>query len=223
MANISARETAYQHIRNRIIHLDLKPGEALSDKELAEQMGMSRTPVREAILMLSMVKLVVVRPQSGTYVTPIDLKVVEIEQFSRCALEKEMVGRICQALDPAHRRQYEENIQLYQFYAHSQLPSREEKLLETDSEFHRIAFQIQGKEPHFKNMLDTLHHTERFRILSLMVFQDDQVYHDHQQILQAIVRGDTRGAVEGMETHLNRYQENVHAVQKAFPQYFEAL
>ena len=53
MASLSAREQAYQTIRSRIITMELKPGDPLNDRELAEQMGISRTPMREALLMLT--------------------------------------------------------------------------------------------------------------------------------------------------------------------------
>lgn len=220
MANASARETAYQRLRNRIINLELKPGEVLNDKELAEQMGMSRTPVREAILMLSMANLVVVRPQSGTFVTPIDLELVEVEQFTRYALEKEMLLRVCREITPEDRRQYQENLQLYQFYDQSLLPDREERMLEVDNNFHRLAFQIEGKELHFNRMLSSMHHVERFRILSLLALTDDRVYQDHLRIFQAVSGQDPAELSRQVEIHLNRWQENSAAVRTAFPQYF---
>ena len=83
MAVTSARENAYQLLRKRILHLDLIPGTALNEKELADELGISRTPVREAIIMLSLANLVVVKPQSGTFVSRIDTEQVEMEQFLR--------------------------------------------------------------------------------------------------------------------------------------------
>ena len=53
MASLSAREQEYQTIRSRIITMELKPGDPLNDRELAEQMGISRTPMREALIMLN--------------------------------------------------------------------------------------------------------------------------------------------------------------------------
>lgn len=54
MSLLSARETAYQTIRSRIITMELKPGDPLNDRELAEELGISRTPMREALLMLNL-------------------------------------------------------------------------------------------------------------------------------------------------------------------------
>ena len=66
MPLLSARETAYQTIRSRIITMELKPGDPLNDRELAEELGISRTPMREALLMLNLARMVDIKPQSGT-------------------------------------------------------------------------------------------------------------------------------------------------------------
>ena len=57
MSSLSARETAYQTIRSRIITMELKPGDPLNDRELAEELGISRTPMREALLMLNLARM----------------------------------------------------------------------------------------------------------------------------------------------------------------------
>ena len=51
-------------------------------------MGISRTPMREALIMLNIAHMVTIKPQSGTHVAPIDLKRMELEQFARFTLEK---------------------------------------------------------------------------------------------------------------------------------------
>jgi len=120
----NARETAYEIIRDRIIFLDFKPGEVLNDKQLAEELEMSRTPVREAIILLAAVNMVIVRPQVGTFVAPIDVEWMEIEQFSRQALESEIIRRVCQGDPSSLKTQYEENLKLYSFYEQSASPDR---------------------------------------------------------------------------------------------------
>lgn len=219
MANTTARETAFQMLRTRIVRMDLKPGSILNDKELAEELGMSRTPVREALIMLSIAKLVVVRPQSGTFVAPIDADMAEEEQFARFALEKEVIHRIGK-LTPMQKSYYDENLHLYQFYAQSQVPGRETKLLEVDNDFHRIPFIINDMERHFARMKDSLQHVERLRGLSMLAGQEDHIYEDHLHIANAIFERDISRAEEYLEVHLNRYKDNLNLIQKMFPQYF---
>ena len=106
MSSMSARELAYQTIRSRIITMELKPGDPLNDRELAEELNISRTPMREALIMLNIAHMVVIKPQSGTYVAPIDLKLMELEQFARYTLEKEILNRVCGRLTPQQEEEY---------------------------------------------------------------------------------------------------------------------
>ena len=100
MASRSAREVAYETIRSRIITMDLKPGDELIDRELAQELGISRTPMREALIMLNIAHMVVIKPQSGTHVAPIDLKLMEMEQLSRNTLVKAKLNHIRGTMTP---------------------------------------------------------------------------------------------------------------------------
>ena len=113
MASLSAREQAYQTIRSRIITMELKPGDPLNDRELAEQMGISRTPMREALIMLNIAHMVDIKPQSGTHVAPIDLKRMELEQFARFTLEKEILNRVRGRLTDQQEQEYRQIIENY--------------------------------------------------------------------------------------------------------------
>lgn len=220
MAIISARETAYRALRHQIIHMERKPGEPLNDKELAEQMGLSRTPVREAIILLSVAELVTVRPQSGTFVSQIDMDIVDMEQFSRYAQEKEVIRRACRRIQPEHRRLYDENFHLYEFYEKLDLAERPEKLLELDNAFHRIPFVIDGKERYFDRMQAHMQHVERLRILSLMGVTGMFVLPAHRRIADAILARDTETAMRLHEQHMTQYQEDFSEIRRAYPDYF---
>ena len=220
-SNVSARETAYQLIRSRIINLDLKPNDVLNEKELVEEMGMSRTPIHEAIIMLSLEHLVSVRPQSSTFVAPIDLKMVGIEQFNRCAVEKEIARLACGTLQEEHRQMYEENLQLYQIYINSQSPDRDHQLFDLDNAFHRIAFTVCGRGEYFDWMLKSFQHIERIRILSLRMNIAAYVKDDHEQLTQAMLRGDVGQVGELLDMHLKRYQDDLLPIQKRYPYYFQ--
>jgi DNA-binding GntR family transcriptional regulator len=220
--NVSARDAAYQILREKIINLDLKPNDVLNDKELMEQMGMSRTPIREAIIMLSLENLVVVRPQSGTFIAPIDLDMVSMEQFNRYALEKEMAERACTVIQTEHKQKYKENIFLYDYYRMSQSDDRENRLRELDNDFHSIAFEVNGKKAMFQWMIGSLRHIERIRMLSIKMDLDGVIHHDHEHIAQAIIEGDAQTAQVWLEKHMTRYQTNLSVMRNAFPHYFKA-
>ena len=207
MASLSAREQAYQTIRTRIITMELKPGDPLNDRELAEQMGISRTPMREALIMLNIAHMVDIKPQSGTHVAPIDLKRMELEQFARFTLEKEILNRIRGHLTDQQEQEYRQVIERY-------------RLLELDNQFHRKAFEITGMEAHFDHMLGELQHVERIRKFSLQTNENKSVCDAHTRILEMVLHGTAEELGEALESHLNRYKLSVEQARSVHPEYF---
>ncbi|MBU3819194.1 MAG: GntR family transcriptional regulator [Candidatus Faecalibacterium intestinavium] len=221
MATLSAREAAFQKLHDRIITMELKPGDSLNDRLLAEEMGISRTPVREALIMLNIAHMVSIKPQSGTHVAPIDLKGMELEQFARYTLEKEMMLRACVQMRPEHLAAYRENIEKYRVCEQTMTGAeRNYRLLELDNRFHRKAFEINGMEEHFDHMLSTFHHIERLRMFSLMIDENKSVCEEHTRIVEALVAQDTAGVARALEAHLQRYKASVAQARQTNPDYF---
>ena len=143
MSARNARDLAYHTVRSRIITMELKPGDPLNDRELAEELGISRTPMREALILLNNAHMVAIKPQSGTHVAPIDLHLMELEQFSRYTLEKEILTRMCGRLTPEQEAGYRQLIAAYRVLeASPEEPDREMRLLELDNAFNRRAFEL---------------------------------------------------------------------------------
>src|SRR3954462_11731135 len=87
IARLSVRDQTLEALRRRIISLELPPGEPLSENELAQELGVSRTPVRESLILLREEGLVQVFPQIGSFVSLVDLARVSEAQFIREAIE----------------------------------------------------------------------------------------------------------------------------------------
>ena len=219
-AGDSARIVAYRIIRDKIIHLALKPGEALSDKLLAEELGMSRTPVREAIIVLSISGMVVLRPQVGTFVAPIDPERVEVEQFSRRAVEKEILRLACGHTPPAIAARYAENLREYAEAVGAPSPEGAKRLLELDNSFHSLAFEAVGRENCFRQVQRNMQHIERLRVLSLMLEDGRRLTEDHARISSALLAGDEADALAQLDVHLTRYRDSLSLVRERFPEYF---
>lgn len=221
MSSRSARETAYQTIRSRIITMELKPGDPLNDRELAEELGISRTPMREALLMLNLARMVDIKPQSGTHVAPINLKLMEMEQFSRYTLEKEILNRLRGKLTDEQIAEYRQNIEDYrQLEADLSQPDRPTRLLELDNAFHRKAFELCGMEEHYDYMLSKLQHVERIRKFSLQTEENKSVCGAHTAILEALISGSAEDVGEALRGHLTRYQLSVEQARIIHPDYF---
>ncbi|HEY0918754.1 GntR family transcriptional regulator, partial [Devosia sp.] len=88
----------YELLRNDIVLGVLRPLEPIREAELSERLGVSRTPVREALLRLASLGLVDIYPQSGTRVAPIRLEKVRAAQLIREAVEVEVIRRACETI-----------------------------------------------------------------------------------------------------------------------------
>src|SRR5690606_24958456 len=94
----STAQNVYELLRNDIVLGVLRPLESIREAELSERLGVSRTPVREALLRLANLGLVDIYPQSGTRVAPIRLEKVRAAQLIREAVEVEIVRRACETI-----------------------------------------------------------------------------------------------------------------------------
>lgn len=213
----TGRDYAFRMLRENIISLELAPGSMLSEKELADELGLSRTPVREALIELTKGGAVEVFPQRGSKVALIDYHWVEEAYFMRNALECAVVESICGKLSEEQYNELEENVQLQKFYLDRHSP---DKLLEMDDSFHQQLFQI-AKKPHVYLLMGCMFiHFDRVRSMSLSVVKDIKIVSDHAAILEAIKNGEPEHAVRLMEKHLKRYKIDEADLRQEYPSYF---
>ena len=97
----SSREYVTRLLKFNIINLYLHPGEAISENEIAAQLNLSRTPVREAFIRLAQDRLINVFPQKGTSISKIGESSGDEGRFIRRVVEKELVKELCQKEDNA--------------------------------------------------------------------------------------------------------------------------
>ncbi len=214
----SGRDYAKRVIRDKIISLELEPGAAISDRELASWMNLSRTPVREALLDLAKVKIVEIYPQRGSVVAPIDYNLVEEAQFVRSVLEVAVVQLACERATQEQLEQLKENVALQEFYYQH---GSSERLLEMDDEFHRLLFQIAGRMQAYEMMRSITVHFDRVRSLAVTAVKEHLWMSDHRNICEAVAAHDQEAARQLMEKHLNRYKVDETALREQYPQYFQ--
>lgn len=214
----TGREYALRTLKDNIIRLELAPGSMLSENELAAQMGLSRTPVREALVELSKVEIVEIYPQRGSAIARIDYDLVEEARFMRLVLEKAVVEQVCSLATPADIQRLRQNLRLYQ----EQMEAGDsDGGLDTDNNFHRILFQIARKERVFGLIRNMSIHFDRVRRMSLSAVKDTKVISDHTAIVDAVEAGDAPRAVRLMEEHLTRYQYDAQTLREKYPDYFK--
>ncbi|MCL1875724.1 MAG: GntR family transcriptional regulator [Synergistaceae bacterium] len=218
-ARESARGYAMRVIKENIIHLGLLPGSMVSEQELAAELGLSRGPVREALIELTKVKMVEVYPQRGSYISPVDYELVDEACFMREALEIAVAERCClMGVMPAHLTALRENLNLQQFYSEG---DNTRKFWELDNEFHRLLFLNAGVIRVHTLMSSMLTHFDRVRAMALAVIKKGKLVEDHHQILEAIISGNSGAAKSLMHRHLTSYQIDRQAVCDKYPQYIK--
>ena len=116
MPRESGRDYALRNIKANIVNLELAPGSQISENELAVEMGLSRTPVREALIELSKVEIIESHPQRKSTVSLIDYDLVEESRFMRNLLECAVVELVCEMAGPMDVERLNANIRLQSFY-----------------------------------------------------------------------------------------------------------
>ena len=146
----SAKSFVLRVLIDNIINTRLEPGEKLNEPELCEQLGVSRTPFREAELELAQRRLIEIRPKIGTYVSLIDAELVEEVRHLRAVLEAEIARMACEKLTPADIDQLWENAALWRMYIER---AQEEKIFELDKGFHRLLY-VQCGCPYWYDLVE---------------------------------------------------------------------
>ena len=209
----TGRDYALRVLKENILHLELEPGSMVSENELAIQLGLSRTPVREALMSLSKVRLVEIYPQRGSAVSLIDYDLVEESCFMRRVLECSVVELASQYATKEDKVELEDNVALQERCLRG---GRLETLMQLDNELHRMLFRIARKEQSWEIMTSFTAHFDRVRSMSLSTANDRNVA-DHRAIVKAVIAGNAQQARQLMESHLSRYKVDEHALRQQYP------
>ncbi|WP_425440548.1 GntR family transcriptional regulator [Planifilum fimeticola] len=214
----STREFIYQTLRDKILRLELKPGIKISEAEISEQLKVSRTPVRESFLKLSQEDLLEIYPQKGTFVSLIDLDLVEEGRFVRENIERAIVRVACDSFSDEHLFQLETNLKMQEICNEKQDYTR---LYRLDDEFHKLLFFGCGKIRTW-NMLQQMNtHFNRMRHLRLLSSLEwDVIVAQHQEIFRLINDKRKDQAEEAMIKHLRLAVMEIDLLTAQYPEYF---
>jgi GntR family transcriptional regulator, rspAB operon transcriptional repressor len=214
----SVTNQVYDLLRDAIIQLRLRPGNPLSETELARQLKVSRQPVREAFIKLAEAGLVEVRPQRGTYVLLISRREVENARFVREAIEVAFVRKAAAEATDGLVAALRQSI-LRQIAARDGGDNAE--FLQRDEEFHQAIARGAGCESAWK-LLETLKaQMDRVRFLSVSAATPiDVLIAQHQAITDAIEARDPERGGAAMRVHLGEILRSLPKLAEAHPNLF---
>ncbi|WP_299812117.1 GntR family transcriptional regulator [uncultured Roseibium sp.] len=211
-------EIVYRDLRDAIVDVTLTPGTPLVEKEITERYGISRTPVREAILRLAEEQLVDVIPKSGTFVARIPVAVLHEAIVARKALEEACVR---EATAKASKSQIMELRAIIQREYELCASGDEQAFHDADNAFHAGVAAASGY-PGIWSMIEKIRlQVERYRRLTLpQTGRMALIVAEHASVLDAIERGDAEAAVAAMNNHLNKLQIDIGTFRDLWPDYF---
>lgn len=207
-------------LRDAIVSLKIGIGQPLSENEVAVQLGVSRTPVREAFIKLAGTGLIEVLPQRGTFVVKISPAAVRDAQFVREALEVAVVRQACLYPVPGLSGKLRELIAQQRSAAEDEDFDR---FLIHDEAFHRTLAIAVGRERAWRVIEGEKGHMDRVRYLSLP--KASPLFHligQHEAIAEAIERQDLAAAEKALRAHLSEILVVLERFQKEMPHLFAA-
>ena len=189
-------------VRKLVVSGKLKIGQRLVEQRLAEGLGISRTPVREALHRLAQEELLSKRTRGGYVVRPLTPEEVEDAEGLRAVLEAYAAQRAAQRRDPEIIRDIENNLDAFD---QALLERDERKLIELNSEFHHLLHQAARSKLLSRQLGDLETTVERIsRALISNMSAGEWSCDEHRAILQAIKEGDPEQAAEIAREHVSR-------------------
>ncbi|MES4908606.1 MULTISPECIES: GntR family transcriptional regulator [unclassified Streptomyces] len=207
---LSLAERAYRAIRDRLVMLEIRPGEPINEDQLAQSLGVGRTPVREALKRLQYERLIVTYPRRGTFAT--DVNITDLAHISEVRQELEplaaaQAARRATATDRATLAAVRRELE-------SVDPLRHEaaELMHLDLSVHRAIYAA----THNPYLEDTLvrHDNLATRIWCLFIDRlSDMAGHvaEHGPLIEAIVAGDPDQAAQLARSHVEGFERAIRA------------
>jgi DNA-binding GntR family transcriptional regulator len=211
------RELVFESLREAIINGTLRPGERLMEVQLAEDMGVSRTPVREAIRKLELEGFAVMVPRKGAYVAGISVKdIAEVFEI-RAALEGLAAGLVAERITADELEELERHlVKVNEYTEANDLKS----LVETDTRFHDILYKASRNERLVQIISNLREQIQRFRITSLAVpGRMREALTEHKGIVEAISDRNVAQAQNLAQQHVENAENSMlEALQHQFGQ-----
>jgi len=189
----------FYELKRRIIELELKPGTPIIEKELVEEFGVSRTPVREALIKLAQIGLVETKPRIGTFVTQIDVKAVK----DAYEVKRNLEGLAAElAATRANQEEINELYQMIELFGKYDIERDFKLCIKADQRFHQI-IRIACRNEMLIEILDTLN-TKTARFLQSIEYVID----DYELFSESLVR--IANAIREHDAMTARQESEIH-------------
>lgn len=201
------REVVCETLRSAIRKGVLQPGERLMEIQLAEELGVSRTPVREAIRKLELEGYVVMMPRRGTYVASLSIRDINEVFEIRTSLDSLASGLAAERITPEELERLERLLVLISEYIER---GDMDKIVETDMQFHDLLYQASRNARLVGIIFNLRDQLTRFRTISMgHPGRLEETLEEHRRLVEAISQGDVELAQKAAEKHMERAEHTL--------------
>ncbi len=206
------REVVFEYLRSAIINGEFKPGERLMELQMGEQLGVSRTPIREAIRKLELEGLVTMIPRKGAYVADMSIKDVLDVLEVRGVLEGLAASLAAERRCDEDMKTMEKALSEFETFVNA---SDRDGMMEKDKAFHEAIFEATHNNKLLQITQGLQEQVQRFRVVFFSESDDfKQLLSEHTDILEAIREGNCDSAREKAECHIRDMEETIRIFRK---------
>lgn len=222
VTQIGARRTSvddiYAYLYEEISALRLRPGDKISEADIATRFGVSRQPVRDAFSRLATQDLLLIRPQRATEVKRFSMREIVKSRFVRLSVEKEVLQRAATLCNDTGAQQLKTALKEQEQSVKDRDIDRFNAL---DYDFHKLICQIAQAEFAFDVILAEKSKVDRLCTLSLSKGDRmPELVEDHRAIATAIWTQDSDAAIKTGVHHLSRLDETITQISETNANYF---
>lgn len=224
-SHLSERRTIvddiFEHLHDEIASLRLRPGDRISEADIAARFGVSRQPVRDAFSRLANLDLLLIRPQRATEVRRFSAREIEKSRFVRAAVEREVLRCAAEHCDAQDADMLD-----------AALTDQDKSIADKDVDafgaldyaFHQVLCKVARVEFAFDVILAEKSKVDRLCMLGLSKeHRMPELVADHREMAEAIKAHDAEWAIAAGMRHLGRLDATIERISKTSANYFEPV
>ncbi|GAA6182538.1 MULTISPECIES: GntR family transcriptional regulator [unclassified Shimia] len=212
-------DAIFNFLHEEILTLRLRPGDRISEAEIAARFNVSRQPVRDAFSRLANLELLKIRPKRATEVRRFSMREIKKSRFVRVAVETEVLRRACIHCDTFGAARLDEAIAAQEKAAQT---SDVDGFARLDYEFHQILCDIAKAEFAYDVIVAEKTKVDRLCVLGLEKEQQMPVLvQDHRKIAEAVKAHDAEVAMAAGLAHFSRLDDTIERIRTSNANYFE--
>lgn len=223
--NLMGSDEIYESIKNRILSLELVPGQKISENHMCQEYNISRSVIRIVFTRLNKENLIDILPQRGTYVSLFDLDHIRNLEILRTAVEKEIIFQIITTLKDEEIdnivKRLKENLEKQLEY--NEYNNYDKEFEKVDYEFHQILYNSLGRESLLNLVSESMLHLVRWRAFNVAFdHRIKDLITEHSIIIKCIAERNITEAQNAIARHLKTVVSMHKRAGEQYPQYFSS-